>query len=68
MPDERPRPKGRWSEEEIAREDAATRARVARDRRADPAENVRGAAALARFANRIADAAAAARRDGRARS
>lgn len=61
------RPTGSWSAEEIAREQSAANARVARDRRATPAENVRAAAALARFANRVADAAEAARRDGRAR-
>lgn len=58
---------GPWTAQEIAREVAATKARVARDRNADPAENVRATAALARFANRVADAAEAARRDGRAR-
>ena len=68
MSEARSRPKGDWTEDEVAREEAATRARVARDRKADPAENVRVAAALARFANRVADAAEAARRDGRARS
>ena len=52
---------GDWTAEEAKLEDAATRARTARDRTAGPAENVRAAAALARFANRVADAAEAAR-------
>jgi hypothetical protein len=64
----RSQPRGEWTDAEIAREEAATRARVGRDRKAGPAENVRAAAALARFANRVADAAEAARRDGSARS
>jgi hypothetical protein len=67
MTDQQSRPSGRWTAEEVAREEAAASARVARDRAAGPAENLRAAAALARFANRVADAAAA-RRDGRARS
>jgi hypothetical protein len=64
----RAQPRGDWTDAEIAREEATTRERVARDRKSGPAENVRAAAALARFANRVADAAEAARRDGRARS
>lgn len=59
---------GDWTDEEVEREEAATRARTARDREAGPGENVRAAAALARFANRVADAAETARRDGSARS
>jgi hypothetical protein len=64
----RPRPTGPWTPEEIAREEAAAKARVARDRKSGPAQNVRAAGAVARFADRVADAAEAARRDGRARS
>ena len=67
MSETQSRPKGPWTADELAREAAATAARSERDRKAGAAENVR-AAALARFANRVADAAAAARRDGRARS
>ncbi len=58
--------RGRWTTEEIERENATTSNRLARDRAVGPADNVRAAAALARFANRVADAAAEARRDGRA--
>jgi hypothetical protein len=68
MSEPRSRPDGPWTDEEIAREEAASRARVERDRQAGAAENVRAATALARFANRVADAAASARRDGSARS
>jgi hypothetical protein len=68
MSEARSRPAGRWTDEEIAREESVTRARVARNRETGAAENVRAAAALARFANRVADAAASARRDGSARS
>jgi hypothetical protein len=68
MSEAQSRPAGPWTDEEIAHEESATRARTERDREAGAAENVRAAAALARFANRVADAAASARRDGRARS
>ena len=68
MTDETRRPSGPWTAEEVAREEAATRARIDRDRRAGAEDNVRATAALARFANRVADAAASARRDGSARS
>jgi hypothetical protein len=68
MDDLHGRPSGDWSDEEIARDAAAARARAKRDRQAGAAANVTGAAALARFANRVAEAAEVARRDERARS
>jgi hypothetical protein len=68
MADARSHPTGAWTDDEIEREERATRARLARDREAGAAKNVRAAAALGRFANRVADAAASSRRDGSARS
>lgn len=62
------RPIGQWTADEAAREEAATSARIERDRQLGAEQNVRAAAALARFANRVADAAASARQDGSARS
>jgi len=56
---------GEWTPEEVAREQAASRARVARARARGPEANLKEAAALARFANRIAAAAEAARRHDR---
>lgn len=53
---------GVWTEEEIARERAAAVARMTRVRERGPEANLKGAAALSRFANRVAAAAAAARR------
>ena len=53
---------GAWTAQEIARERAAAAARVARARERGPEANLKEAAALARFANRVAAAAAAARR------
>jgi hypothetical protein len=58
---QRPRP-GAWTEQEVARERAAAAARTTRARERGPEANLKEAAALARFANRIAAAAAAARR------
>lgn len=65
-PQRRSRPGGPWTAAEVAREEAATAERLARDRQRSPAANVHAAAALARFANRVADAAEKARRDGSA--
>jgi transcriptional regulator with XRE-family HTH domain len=62
------RPRGDWSDEEIARDSAVATARARRDRRNGAAANVVAAGALARFANRVAEAAELARRDERARS
>lgn len=53
---------GAWTEQEIARERAAAAARAARARLRGPEANLKEAAALTRFANRVAAAAAAARR------
>jgi hypothetical protein len=50
------RPKGPWTPEEIARNERATRAQVARDRERGVSANLQEAAALARFANRFAEA------------
>jgi len=52
---------GAWTEEEIERERAAHVARLERARERGPEANVKEAAALARFANKVAAAAAAAR-------
>jgi len=57
-----------WSDEEVARDAAAATARARRDRQQGAAANVAAAGALARFANRVAEAAELARRDERARS
>ena len=53
---------GAWTEQEIARERAAAAARTDRARKRGAEANLKEAAALTRFANRIAAAAAAARR------
>jgi len=50
------KPKGAWTPEEIARNERATRAQVARDRARGVGANLEEAAALARFANRFAEA------------
>jgi hypothetical protein len=50
------RPKGPWTPEEIARNERATRAQVEHDRERGVSANLQEAAALARFANRFADA------------
>lgn len=60
-----PRPRGPWTEQEIARERAAQNARVAAARARGAEAAVKESAALARFANRVAAAAEAARRHGR---
>jgi hypothetical protein len=53
---------GAWTAQEVARERAAAAARMARANERGPEANLKEAAALARFANRVAAAAAAARR------
>lgn len=55
-------PTGAWTEHEIARDRASAAARLARARQRGPEANLKQAAALARFANKVAAAAAAARR------
>ena len=50
------RPKGPWTAEEVAREERANRAQVERDRARGVSANLEEAAALARFANRFAEA------------
>ncbi len=50
------KPRGPWTPEEIARNERAIRAQVARDRARGVGVNLEEAAALARFANRFADA------------
>jgi len=56
---------GKWTPEEVAREQAASRARVARSRARGAEANLKEAAALARFANKVAAAAETARRHDR---
>ncbi len=53
---------GAWTEQEVARERAAADARATRARKRGAEANIKEAAALSRFANRVAAAAAAARR------
>jgi hypothetical protein len=50
------RPKGPWTPEEIARNERANKAQVAHDRARGVSVNLEEAAALARFANRFAEA------------
>lgn len=50
------KPKGPWTAEEIARNERANRAQVERDRARGVSVNLEEAAALARFANRFAEA------------
>jgi hypothetical protein len=50
------KPKGPWTPEEIARNERANRAQVERDRARGVSTNLEEAAALARFANRFAEA------------
>jgi hypothetical protein len=50
------KPRGPWTAEEIAREERANRAQVERDRARGVSANLEEAAALARFANRFAEA------------
>jgi hypothetical protein len=57
---------GEWTPEEVAREQAAAGARIARARARGAEANVKEAATLARFANRVAAAAGIARHDERA--
>jgi hypothetical protein len=56
------KPTGEWTAEEVAREQEATSARNARARARGAEANVKEAAALARFANRVSAAAETARR------
>ncbi len=56
------KPKGPWTPEEIARNERAEQAQVARDRARGVSANLKEAAALARFANRFAEAFKDARR------
>jgi hypothetical protein len=60
--DKNGKPTGEWTSEEVAREKAARSARSARARARGAEANVQEAAALARFANRVASAAEIARR------
>lgn len=53
---------GEWTAQEVAREQAAGEARLVRARARGAEANLKEAAALARFANRVAAAAEAARR------
>jgi hypothetical protein len=50
------KPRGPWTPEEIARNERANRAQVAHDRARGVSANLAEAAALARFANRFAEA------------
>jgi hypothetical protein len=50
------KPRGPWTAEEVARNERATRARVARDRKRGVSANLDEAVALTRFANRFAEA------------
>ena len=52
----KPRPKGPWTPEEIARNERAQKAQVELDRARGTAANLEEAAALARFANRFSEA------------
>jgi len=52
----KPRPKGPWTPEEKARNERARLAQVQRDRARGISVNLEEAAALARFANRFAEA------------
>jgi hypothetical protein len=56
------KPQGPWTREEIERNERAQRAQVARDRARGAGANLEEAAALARFANRFAEAFRHARR------
>jgi hypothetical protein len=50
------KPRGPWTPAEIARNERADRAQVAHDRARGTSANLEEAAALARFANRFAEA------------
>ncbi len=56
------KPRGPWTPEEIERNERARMAQVARDRTRGVGANLEEAAALARFANRFAEAFKDARR------
>jgi hypothetical protein len=58
----RAKPRGPWTHEEIARHERADRAQVERNRIRGAGANLEEAAALARFANRFAEAFRHARR------
>lgn len=58
----KPRPKGPWTPEEVARNERVAQARVARDRKRGPSANLEDGVALTRFANRFAEAFRNARR------
>ena len=58
----KPRPRGPWTPEEIARNERANRAQVARDRARGVSANLEEAVALTRFANRFSEAFRHARR------
>lgn len=53
---------GQWTAEEVAREQAVGERRISRARARGAEANLKEAAALARFANRVAAAAETARR------
>jgi hypothetical protein len=59
---QKPKPKGPWTPEEIARNERIARARVARDRERGASVNLEEGIALTRFANRFAEAFRDARR------
>jgi len=56
------KPKGPWTPEEIARNERANQAQVARDRARGVSANLEETVALTRFANRFAEAFKDARR------
>lgn len=58
----KPRPKGPWTPEEIARNERVAQARVARDRERGASVNLEEGIALTKFANRFAEAFRDARR------
>ena len=58
----KPRPKGPWTAEEIARNERVAKARVTRDRKRGVSANLEEGVALTRFANRFAEAFRDARR------
>jgi hypothetical protein len=54
--EQKAKPRGPWTREEIERNERAQRAQVVRDRARGVGANLEEAAALARFANRFAEA------------
>jgi hypothetical protein len=60
--DPRAKPRGSWTREEIARHERADRVQAERDQARGVDANLQEAAALARFANRFAEAFRHARR------